>query len=211
MAPHRNPLRNSATLTPAEALQMLKDGNSRYVTEGIDAGYYTPEHTSLIEEHLPVASILACADARVGAELIFDQQPGDLFMVRLAGNFVSDYGLASMEYAVDVLGTPLLVVMGHTHCGAVSAAINVVQNQLAVPGRMFVLMDAIEPSVLRAELTNPDDLADATAIENVRRQVHRLRTISPVVTEAIAKGETMVVGAMYDMATGRVDFLDEEE
>lgn len=208
MSPYRNPNRNRGEISPSQAIKWLQEGNERYVTDGIRSSYYTAEHTSLMEEHLPVAAILACADARVGAELIFDQEPGDLFMVRLAGNFVSDYGLASMEYAVDVLGTPLLLVMGHTHCGAVSAAINVVQNNLNVPGRMFVLMDAIEPSVLRAQQTHPDDLADATARENVRRQVKRLRTISPVVSEAIEAGHTEVVGAMYDMATGRVHFLD---
>lgn len=210
MSPYRNPNRNRGEITPAQALQWLKDGNERYVTEGINSGYYTGEHTSLVEEHFPVASILACADARVGAELIFDQEPGDLFMVRVAGNFVSDYGLASMEYAVDVLGVPLLLVMGHTHCGAVSAAINVVQNHLTVPGRMFVLMDAIEPSVLRAQHSQAEDIADATARENVRRQVRRLRTISPVVTEAMEAGTTEVVGAMYDMSTGRVHFMDND-
>lgn len=208
MSPYRNPNRNRGEISPAQALQWLKEGNQRYVTEGIHAGYYTVAHTALTEEHMPVAAVLACADARVGAELIFDQEPGDLFMVRLAGNFVSDYGLASMEYAVEVLGCPLLLVMGHTHCGAVSAAINVVQNNLTVPGRMFVLMDAIEPSVLRATQTDPDDLPDATARENVRRQVNRLRTISPVVSEAIAEGRTVVEGAMYDMTTGRVEFLE---
>lgn len=208
MSPYRNPNRNQGEITPEQAIQWLKDGNERYVTEGIHAGYYTAAHTALIEEHMPVAGILACADARVGAELIFDQEPGDLFMVRLAGNFVSDYGLASMEYAVDVLGVPLLLVMGHTHCGAVSSAINVVQNELSVPGRMFVLMDALEPSVLRAQQSNAEDLADATARENVRRQVERLRTISPVVSAAIEAGRTAVAGAMYDMSTGRVQFLD---
>lgn len=208
MSPYRNPNRNRGEVSPSQALQWLKDGNRRYVTEGIHAGYYTAAHTALIEEHMPVAGVLACADARVGAELIFDQEPGDLFMVRLAGNFVSDYGLASLEYAVDVLGTPLLVVLGHTHCGAVASAVNVVQNELSVPGRMFVLMDALEPSVLRAQQSKPDDLADATARENVRRQVRRLRTISPVVGAAIASGHTDVAGAMYDMATGVVEFLD---
>lgn len=208
MSPYRNPNRNRGEISSSQAVQWLKEGNERYVNDGIHSSYYTAGHTSLTEEHLPVAAILACADARVGAELIFDQEPGDLFMVRLAGNFVSDYGLASMEYAVDVLGTPLLLVMGHTNCGAVSAAINVVQNSLSVPGRMFVLMDAIEPSVLRAQQTHPEDLADATARENVRRQVKRLRTISPVVSEAIEAGHTEVAGAMYDMATGRVHFLD---
>lgn len=208
MSPYRNPIRNRGEVSPDQAIQWLKEGNERYVTEGINAGFYTAAHTSLIEEHFPIAAVLACADARVGAELIFDQEPGDLFMVRLAGNFVSDYGLASLEYAVDVLGVPLLLVMGHSHCGAVAAAINVVQNDLTVPGRMFVLMDALEPSVLRAEQTNPADLADATARENVRRQVNRLRAISPVVSAAMSAGHTAVAGAMYDMSTGRVDFMD---
>lgn len=209
MSPYRSPLRDHRKVSPAQALAWLKEGNHRYITEGIHAGYYTAAHSALITEHVPVAAVLACADARVGAELIFDQEPGDLFMVRVAGNFVSDYGLASLEYAVDVLGVPLLLVLGHTYCGAVSAAINVVQNELTVPGRMFVLMDALEPSVLRAEQTHPDDLNNETARENVRRQVRRLRTISPVVSEAIAAGHAMVIGAMYDMATGAVDFMDE--
>ena len=208
MSPHRNPNRNLGEVTPADALQALKDGNRRYIDEGINPAYYTAGHISMVEEHAPIAAILACADARVGAELIFDQMPGDLFMVRLAGNFVSDYGLASMEFAVDILGVPLLLVLGHTHCGAVSAAVNVVQNGLSVPGRIFVLMDGLEPSVLRARETNPVDLNDATARENVRRQVQRLRTISPLVSDAIAAGRTEVVGAMYDMATGEVIFLD---
>jgi carbonic anhydrase len=126
----------------------------------------------------------------------------------LAGNFVSDYGLASMEYAVDVLGVPLLMVLGHTHCGAVSAAVNVVQNDLTVPGRIFVLIDGLEPSVLRAREANPDDIIGGTTRENVRRQVHRLRTISPLIAEAVAAGRTEVVGAVFDMASGEVIFLD---
>ena len=190
------------------ALEELKDGNRRYIDSGINAAYYTAGHISMVEEHAPIAAILACADARVGAELIFDQMPGDLFMVRLAGNFVSDYGLASMEFAVDVLGVPLLMVLGHTHCGAVSAAVNVVENNLTVPGRIFVLIDSLEPSVLRAREANPNDVIDGTTRENVRRQVHRLRTISPLISEAIAAGRTQVVGAIFDMASGEVIFLD---
>ena len=208
MSPHRNPHRNVGEVTPADAIRMLKEGNRRYIDDGINPAYYTAGHISMVEEHAPIAGILACADARVGAELIFDQMPGDLFMVRLAGNFVSDYGLASLEYAVDVLGVPLLLVLGHTHCGAVSAAVNVVQNGLTVPGRIFVLMDGLEPSVLRARESNPVDLIDATARENVLRQVQRLRTISPLVAEAIAAGRVEVAGAIYDMATGEVIFLD---
>ena len=208
MSPYRNPNRHRGEISPAQALQWLKDGNHRYVTEGVRAGYFTVTHNSLLDEHLPVATVLACADARVGAELIFDQEPGDLFMVRVAGNVISDHGLASMEYAVDVLGCPLLLVMGHSHCGAVSSAVNVVRNHLSVPGRMFVLMDALEPSVLRAEMLQADDLADTAARINVQRQAQRLRTISPVISAAVEAGEVDVAGAMYDMATGQVEFLD---
>lgn len=208
MSPHRKSFRNTGEVSPAQALAELKSGNQRYIDEGINPSYYTAGHISMVEEHFPIAGVLACADARVGAELIFDQQPGELFMVRLAGNFVSDYGLASMEYAVEVLGTPLLLVLGHTHCGAVSAAVNVVENGLSVPGRIFVLIDGLEPSVLRARAENPDDLINATTEVNVRRQVQRLKTISPVVSDAIAAGRCDVVGAIYDMDTGEVIFLD---
>lgn len=206
--PYRNPRRNMGEVTPADALRLLKEGNARYINEGIHAAYYEAGHVALVEEHFPIAAVLACGDARVGAEVIFDQTPGDLFMVRLAGNFVSDYGQASLEYAVDVLGVPLLVVLGHTHCGAVTTAVNVIQNDLTVPGRMFVLIDALEPSVLRAREKSPEDLVDATARENVRRQVKRLRSISPLVTTAMEQGRVAVVGAMYDMPTGKVEFLE---
>lgn len=206
--PYRNPRRNKGEVTPADALALLQEGNARYISEGVHAAYYEARHIALIEEHFPIAAILGCADARVGAELIFDQTPGDLFMVRLAGNFVSDYGLASLEYAVDVLGVPLLVVLGHTHCGAVTSAVHVVENNLNVPGRMFVLIDALEPSVLRAKMSTPQDLIDATARENVHRQVNRLRHISPLIARVIDEGKVAVVGAMYDMDTGRVEFTD---
>lgn len=208
MSPHRKQFRNRGEISPAQALEELKDGNRRYIDEGINAAYYEAGHTSRVEEHSPIAGVLACADARVGAELIFDQEPGELFMVRLAGNFVSDYGLASLEYAVEVLGTPLLLVLGHTHCGAVSAAVKVVEEDLTVPGRIFVLIDGLEPSVLRAREQKPVDLIDAAARENVRRQVKRLKTISPLVSAAIAAGECDVAGAIYDMDTGEVIFLD---
>ncbi|MBA2759867.1 MAG: carbonic anhydrase [Chloroflexia bacterium] len=197
----------AATITPNDALGMLMDGNCRYVDESIGPRNYSARETANTAEHAPVAAILACGDARVGAELIFDRGPGDLFMVRLAGNFLSDYGLASMEYCVKFLNVPLLMVLGHTHCGAVTAAIRVVEQKEDLPGRMFVLIDAIEPSVLNARASNPADLLVAATEENVRRQVRRLRTISPIINEAQATGRVMVVGAIYDMDTGMVNLL----
>ncbi len=194
-------------LTPDEALALLMEGNRRYLDETLSPQDYSASGAAKVEEHAPIAAILGCAGARIGAELIFDRGPGDLFMVRLAGNFLSDYGLASMEYCVEFLNVPLLMVLWHTHCGAVTSAIRVVQNKEDLPGRLFVLIDAIEPSVLHAQMSNPDDLLRAATEENVRRQVRRLRTISPLINAAQEAGRVKVVGAIYDMDTGRVNLL----
>lgn len=199
---------NGLRLTPDEALTLLMDGNRRYLDSTHTPQDYSAARIARVKKHAPIAAILGCADARVGAELIFDRGPGDLFMVRLAGNFLSDYGLASMEYCVEFLNVPLLMVLGHTHCGAVTAAVQVVQNKEDLPGRLFVLIDAIEPSVLHAQLTEPDDLLMAATEENVRRQVRRLRTISPLINAAQAEERVKVVGGIYDMDTGKVSLLD---
>lgn len=192
-------------------MALLLDGNRRYLDETIAPPDYSAAGIASVQEHAPIAAILACGDARVGAELIFDRGPGDLFMVRVAGNFLSDYGLASMEYCVAFLKVPLLMVLGHTHCGAVTSAIRVVENGEDLPGRMFVLIDAIEPSVLHAKMSGTDDLLRAATEENVRRQVRRLRTISPVITAAQDAGQAKVAGAIYDMDTGRVEVIDWRE
>lgn len=194
--------------TPDEALAMLMDGNRRYLDVNHRPQDYSAAETARVREHAPIAAILGCGDARVGAELIFDRGPGDLFMVRVAGNFLSDYGLASMEFCVEFLNVPLLMVLGHTHCGAVTAAVQVVQGDVDLPGRLFVLIDAIEPSVLHAQMSNPEDLILAATEENVRRQVRRLRTISPVINAAQQTGHVKIVGAIYDMDTGKVNLLD---
>ena len=108
-----------------------------------------------MQEHTPLAAILGCADARVAAELIFDRGPGDLFMVRVAGNFLSEYGLASMEYAVRFLEVPLLLVLGHTQCGALSTAVKIVEERSHLPGRLPYLIDAVEPAVHIAQREEP--------------------------------------------------------
>lgn len=198
----------AATLSPQTALELLIEGNRQYVDAAIPPLDYSAARAAAIEDHAPIAAILGCGDARVAAELIFSRGPGDLFMVRLAGNFLSDYGLASMEYCVEFLNVPVLMVLGHTGCGAVTSAIRVVTEGADLPGRLFVLMDALEPSVLRAQAAHPDDVLNAAIAENVRRQAHRLRTISPLIATAQAAGRVIVVGAIYDMATGRVNLLD---
>jgi carbonic anhydrase len=205
-AGHAEPIPNHRS-TPDEALRMLLEGNARYLDPNVAPEDYSATRTAATK-HEPIAAILGCGDARVGAELIFDRGPGDLFMVRVAGNFLSDYGLASLEFAVEFLKVPLLMVLGHTYCGAVTSAVQVVQEKIDLPGRMFVLIDALEPSVLRAQLNHPDDLIMATIAENVHRQVRRLRTISPVINAAQDAGKVKVAGAIYDIATGKVTVID---
>jgi carbonic anhydrase len=200
---------DSENLTPDAALALLMEGNEQYLDESSPPIDYSAARAAAIGEHAPMAAILGCGDARVAAEVIFSREPGDLFMVRLAGNFLSDYGLASMEFCVEILRVPLLMVLGHTRCGAVTSAIHVVENQIDLPGRMFVMIDAIEPSVLIAKAKNPPDLLMAATEENVRRQVRRLRTISPVINAALAEGRVKVVGAIYDMDTGKVHLIDQ--
>ena len=117
---------------------------------------------------------------RVAPELAFDQAQGDLFVVRIAGNFVDDGGLASMEYGVKFLGVPLLMVLGHSQCGAVSAAIKVIKEKTRLPGHLPGLVDSIKPSVRRAILRKPADLLAASIEENVRTNVRRLATAKPI-------------------------------
>jgi len=201
--------RPNGTLTPEEALALLMDGNRHFVDPAFVPRDYSVAAIARDKLHYPIAGILACGDARVGAELIFDRPPGDLFMVRLAGNILSDYGQASLEYAVEFLGTPILMVLGHTGCGAVTAAVEVVRNQTTLPGRLPELIDRIEPAVLYAQDQDPDNLLDAAIVENVRRQTRRLRTISPIVNAAREAGKLRVVGAIYDMDSGEVRLVDE--
>lgn len=199
---------NLAKATPREALDELMSGNERYVQGGWDLNDFSASRAASISDHAPTAAILGCADARVAAEMIFLRGPGDLFMVRVAGNFLSEYGLASLEYAVLFLKVPLLIVLGHTQCGALSTAVKIVQERSHLPGTLPYLIDAVEPAVHIAREKNPDDLLRAAIEENVRRQVQRVSTISPVINEAQEAGTTQVVGAVYELETGRVILLD---
>lgn len=194
--------------TPDAALAELFAGNERYVSGGAVLEDFSADRAAMVEEHAPLAAILGCADARVAAELIFLRGPGDLFMVRVAGNFLSEYGLASLEFAVRFLQVPLLMVLGHTQCGALSAAVKVVEERIHLPGRLPYLIDAVEPAVHIAREKNPADLVRAAIDENVRRQVQRLSTISPIIDEAQAAGTTRVAGAVYELETGRVVLVD---
>lgn len=155
----------------------------------------------------PFAAILSCADLRVAPELAFDQGPGDLFVVRLAGNFVNTDGLASLEYGVEFLGVSLILVLGHTHCGAVDAAIKVLDPKVELPGQLPCLIDSIKPAVEPLMGQPAQDLLLAATIANVRANVKRLEEAGPILAVRTAGGDIRVVGGYYDPHTGKVEMV----
>ncbi|APW61623.1 carbonic anhydrase [Paludisphaera borealis] len=197
--------------SPAECLKLLKDGNARYVAD--QRRFANLDRKRIAETaaaQFPFATVLGCSDSRVPIEHLFDAGIGDLFVVRVAGNVCSDHEGGSIEYAVSHLKTPLVVVMGHTACGAVTA---VVEN--ATTGRSFRhLSEHIIPAYREAWSEHPDlghdDLITETVRHNVRRAIADLIKGSPLVRSRVASGELKVVGAVYNLKTGGVDWLDEK-
>jgi carbonic anhydrase len=190
---------------PDAALTRIMDGNGRYAANTSANKDLSAGRAARAQAQYPIAAILSCADSRVAPELAFDQGPGELFVVRLAGNFVNDDGMASLEYGVQFLGVPLVMVLGHSSCGAVAATIKVVKENLALPGKLPELANALKPPVETALQRQPaDPLAEAT-MENVRYNVRRLETTSPVLSGPVKEGKVRVVGGVYDIATGKVN------
>ena len=197
--------------TPQMALQFLREGNYRFQNN-------LKAHRDLLEQvnetrdgQFPIAAILSCIDSRTGAELIFDQGLGDIFSIRLAGNVVSDAVLGSMEFACKVAGSKLLVVLGHTKCGAIKGACDGVQM-----GNLTTLLNMIQPSVYlaRAGENGRDDCADAEFIDkvthiHVKRSVESVIERSTVLRELIEQGQVGLIGAVYDVETGAVEFLED--
>lgn len=185
---------------PDEALTRLMDGNARFVA-GTSTGMNRDMDRirDLADGQSPFAAVLTCADSRVPPELFFDQGFGDIFTVRVAGNVAGTEEVASLEYTVGVLGSQLLMVLGHTACGAVAAAM----GGGAVPGRISALYSHIIPA------TRGLDDVNEGVVANVRHQADILRTSSPVIYDAVKAGNLKVVGGVYDLATGRVNIVDE--
>lgn len=189
------------------ALQRLVQGNARYVSGQSTQRDFSVGRVARTRGQKPFAAILGCADSRVSPELAFDQGPGDLFVVRLAGNFLNDDALASLEYAIKVLEVPLIMVLGHTSCGAVSASIKVLQEKARLPGKLPSLAEAIRPAVEGAARRQPADLLAASTVQNVRYGVARLATSAPILAEMTQRGALKVVGGVYDLATGKVGLV----
>lgn len=201
------------SLTPDQALARLKKGNADFLAD--KATVSPQDHNRRLEiarGQTPFAVLVGCSDSRVSPELLFDTGLGELFIVRNAGNTVDTVALGSIQYGVAVLGAPLVMVLGHERCGAVEAALSVVQKNATFPGSIGQMIEPIIPAALKATSTGglkEDDLLDAAVRENVRRIVDRLCTSEPVLLEPLRAGRLKVVGARYDLDDGKVDFFIE--
>jgi carbonic anhydrase len=189
-----------------DALAELLAGNKRYVTGENIHHDFGPERPALAESQHPFAIILGCADSRVSPELAFDQTRGRLFVVRLAGNFVDDNGLASIEYGASVLGATLIMVLGHDQCGAIKAAVDVVTKNTQLPGHLPNLIEHLKAPVEKAQKEG-GSLLDNAIRENVLLNVETLRNSKPVISDLIKENRLRVVGGLYELGTGRVEVL----
>lgn len=196
-----------AVVLPDEALARLVEGNARYVAGQRTNTDFSVGRSARALTQRPFAAILSCADSRVAPELAFDQGPGDLFVVRVAGNFVNDDGLASLEYAINFLETPLIMVLGHSSCGAVDAAIKVVRDQLVLPGHLPDMIEPIRPAAEAALAQSPSDPLAAAIAANVQNAVTRLETAEPILAARVKNQSLRIVGAHYDLETGQVALL----
>ena len=201
-------------LTPDAALQRLRLGNAAFVSDQpLPVSLDTGRRHALAAGQAPFAVLVSCSDSRVPPELVFGCGLGELFTIRVAGNTIDTAALGSIEYAVEHLGVPLVVVMGHERCGAVAAAADVVQRNSRFPGAIGAMLQPIIPAVLAARAADPSgDLVDRSVRENVRQVLQHLReAASPALLEKQAGGGLRIVGARYDLDDGVVDFFDTGE
>jgi carbonic anhydrase len=202
-------LKDPGANTPYEALQALKAGNSRFLggvpqRNVIDVN----QRRAQIMAQTPFAVVLGCADSRVPVELIFDQGPGDIFSIRIAGHVVDPGTLGSIEYAICHLKVHLIVVLGHEGCGAVAAAMRGEEGFINEPKHVQYLLHHISPAVTNiADIRDPKARMREAIVANVFHQKAELLR-NPVVAEACERGQTEVVGALYEIGSGAVDFLD---
>ena len=189
--------------SPDAALKRLLDGNQRFVTQ---KSKHPDQLRSRIKEvaqaQHPFATVLSCADSRVTPEILFDEGIGDLFDIRVAGNIVTPEVLGSIEYAVALLGTPLIMVLGHERCGAVTAAV----SEEHLPGHISSFVKAIKPAIPKTK-DESIDLIDEAVTANVQYQIQKLKQNSTIVSQQLLDGKLKIVGGRYDLDTGEVKLI----
>jgi len=198
-----------AGVTAEEALRRLEQGNARFVAGRVSET--TPASIAEIRRKVaqvqkPFAIIVGCSDSRVGPEVLFDQKVGDIFVVRTAGEVVDSIGLGSIEYAVAHLGSPLIVVLGHERCGAVSAAVAGAKE----PGHIAAVLKAIQPAVNRAKGQPGDPVENAVRAQAIDVAAY-LKAAGPILKEAVRSGKLKVIAARYDLDSGKVSLLSAKE
>ena len=199
-----------AAITPNIAITLLKEGNQRFVANKKADRNLLDQVNETASGQYPFATVLSCIDSRVSAELIFDQGVGDIFSARVAGNIVNEDLLGSIEFACKLAGTKVVVILGHTACGAVKGACDD-----AKMGNLTTLLHKIKPAVRAiSEPSDPNsrnskniDFVNRVSTKNVELTIEDTRSLSPVLREMEDNGEIMIVGAMYDIANGKVTFL----
>lgn len=195
------------TLTPAQAWKLLKDGNLRFY-EGTSnhPNQDAARRTSLLETQEPFAVIFGCSDSRLAAEIIFDVGLGDIFVVRTAGQVIDNAVLGSLDFSIDVLNIPLIVVLGHDNCGAVSTTVKAFETGKMPHGFMRDLVERISPSVIAAQQQGVTDV-DGTVAEHTKQTGSRLIEASRVIYEAVKEGRTAVVGVTYHLTDGQAEVV----
>ena len=197
--------RSNRPQTPAEAWAAMLDGNQRFVTD-------KPSHvrqdfglrTELAKEQKPFAALFGCSDSRLSAEIIFDVGLGDLFVVRNAGQVIAETILGSLEYAVEVLGVPLILVLGHDECGAIRATMNSTEGQVMPQGEFIHnLVERITPTVLAAKASGLNEIDQITAL-HIKDTINELIARSALIAERIESGKLAVVGANYKLTLGEI-------
>ncbi len=193
-------------LTPEAALERLIAGNERYV-----AGQSTPlnfslESKALVRSQNPYACILSCSDSRVSPELCFDEQLGDLFVARVAGNYLTTDFVATLEFASFVLHTPLIMVLGHESCGAVHAAIEAVDKNKQFPGHIQSITSALAPAVEAVD-SKLENRIDKAVKMNVIQNVQKLKKQTPILNKLVAEKKLLIVGGVYSLRSGKVDLV----
>jgi len=196
---------SQAEMTPAKAIALLKEGNARFADgKGATRNYPAQVHATASGQY-PFAAIVSCMDSRVPAEIVCDQGLGDVFNLREAGNVVDVDTLGGLEYAAKVVGVKLILVMGHSHCGAVKGAVDGVQL-----GNLTELLKKIQPAMtppVPAAKSKDDAYVQKVAEANVRLQMKEIQEKSPVIRELVQSGKLGIAGAMYDIDTGKMTFL----
>ncbi len=202
-------------ISATEALKRLQDGNKRFISgeRSIDSAVNQIQRSNYVKDQAPFAIILGCSDSRVPAEIVFDQGLGDLFVIRVAGNIVAPSQIGSVEFAAEKFGTPLVVVLGHSNCGAVIATIDELEhptdnkssNVLAIVNR---IKSTIEPLFNAGLCEDPESLLNTAIRANIQSATNHLRHGSAMLEQLILKDELVIVGAEYSLETSEVDFFD---